>query len=218
MRLLKLWLEPQQLCVFLVTHIVKKYYQCCYCNTGASRHTKYHILNTNHLSRNKKHKKNVRNKRIRDTLGVLVAPVRMEVDNNEVQDHIDFPVNSNDDNDVSNASLVEESTIEAARKLDFDFDCVNDYFGLLEVHSDEPTPTDMDGILRHHKDYHHSSMLGRNQILYLTELGEKNECKQGGWNILEFIIVVHDEKNTRQRLTITSCYVYNFKKEDQKFR
>ena len=28
-----------------------KYYQCHYCNTGESRHTKYHILNTNHLSR-----------------------------------------------------------------------------------------------------------------------------------------------------------------------
>ena len=31
---------------------------------------------------------------------------------------------------------------------------------LLEIHSDKPTPTDMDGILRHHKDYHRSSMLG----------------------------------------------------------
>ena len=84
----------------------------------------------------------------------------MEVDNNEVQDHIDFSVNNNDDNDVSNASLVEESTIKAARKLDFDFGCVNDYFELLEIHSDKLTPTDMDGILQHNKDYHHSSILG----------------------------------------------------------
>ena len=123
-----------------------KYYQCRYCNTETSCHKKYYVLNQNH-SRNTQHKKNVRNKRIRDTLGVLVAPVRMEVDNNEVQEHIDFSVNNNDDNDVSNASLVEESTIKAARKFDFDFDCVNDYFDLLEIHSDKPTPTDMDGIL-----------------------------------------------------------------------
>ena len=98
----------------------------------------------------------------------------MEVDDNEVQDHIDFPVKNNDDNDVSNASLVEESTIKAARKLDFDFDCVNDYFELLEIHSDEPTPTDMDGILRHHKNYHRSSILGEgpNSVLN-TVMGEK---------------------------------------------
>ena len=58
------------------------------------------------MVRNKEHKKNFRNKRIRDTLGAVVAPVRMEVDDNKVQDHIDFPVNNNDDNDVSNLSLI----------------------------------------------------------------------------------------------------------------
>ena len=166
----------------------KKYYQCRYCNTKASRHTKYHILNTNHLSRAKEHKKNVRNKKIRDTLGVPVAPVRMEVDNNEVQDHIEFPVNNNDDNNISDASLVEESTIEAARQYDFDFDCINDYFKLFEIHSDKPTPTDMDGILRHHKDYHHSSMLGEGASFVLIRvMGEKmNASKEVGtfWNLL----------------------------------
>ena len=81
-----------------------KYYQCRFYNTGASRHKQYHRLNKNHTARNKEHKKNFRNKRIRNTLGVLVAPVRMEVDNNEVQDHIDFSVNNNDDNNVSDAS------------------------------------------------------------------------------------------------------------------
>ena len=55
----------------------------------------------------------------------------MEVDNNEVQDHINFPMNNNDDNDRSDESLVEESTIETARQYDFDFDCVVDYFKLL---------------------------------------------------------------------------------------
>ena len=66
-----------------------KYYLCRYCNTETSCHKKYYVLNRNH-SRNTQHKKNVRNKRIRDTLGVLVAPVRIEVDDNEVQGHNDF--------------------------------------------------------------------------------------------------------------------------------
>ena len=34
-----------------------KYYQCRYCNTKASCHTKYHRLNKNHTARNKEHKK-----------------------------------------------------------------------------------------------------------------------------------------------------------------
>ena len=193
-----------------------KYYQCRYCNTETSCHKKYYVLNHNH-SRNTKHKKNVRNKRIRDTLGVLVAPVRMEVDDNEVQDHIDFPVNNNDDNDVSNASLVEESTIEAARKLDFDYNCVNDYFGLLKVHSDEPTPTDMDGILRHHKNYHHSSILGEgpNSILN-TVMGEKlNTSKQVGtyWNLLLSYMMKRIPNNDRPLLAA----MFTFQKYEIKY-
>ena len=194
-----------------------KYYQCRYCNTETSCHKKYFVLNHNH-SRNTKHKKNVRNKRIRDTLGVLVAPVRMEVDDNEVQDHIDFPVNNNDDNDVSNASLVEESTIEAARKLDFDYNCVNDYFGLLKVHSDEPTPTDMDGILRHHKNYHHSSILGEgpNSILN-TVMGEKlNTSKQVGtyWNLLLSYMMKKLPNNVRPLLAA----MLTFQKYETQYR
>ena len=115
-RLLKLRLEPQQLCVFLVTHVVKSITSVVII-IQKQIDIQNIILNTNHLSRAKQHKNNVRNKKIRDTLGVPVAPVI--TDDNEVQDHIDFPVNNNDDNDIS-----EESTIEAARQYDFDFDIV----------------------------------------------------------------------------------------------
>ena len=104
----------------------------------------------------------------------------MEVDNNEEQDHIDSPVNNNDDNDTSDASLVEESTIEAARYYEFDFDRVNDYFKLLEIHSDKPTPTDMDSILQHHKNYHRSSMLGEGPNFVLNRVMGENVCKQAG--------------------------------------
>ena len=110
------------------------------------------------------------------------------MEDNEEQDRVDSLVNNNDDNDISDASLVEESTIEAARQFDFDFDCVNDYFELLRIHSDKPTPTDMDGILQHNKDYHRSSMLGEGPKSVLnTVMGEKlNTSKQVGtlWNLL----------------------------------
>ena len=99
----------------------------------------------------------------------------MEVDNNEIQDHIDFPVNNNDDNDISDASLVEESTIEPARQYDFDFDCVIDYSKLLEIHSDKPAPIDMDGILRHHTNYHCSSMLGEGPNFVINKVIGKKE-------------------------------------------
>ena len=106
----------------------------------------------------------------------------MEVDNNKEQDHIDFSVNNNDDNDISDTSLVEKSTIKAARLYDIDFDCVGDYFKLFEIHSDEPTPTYMDGILQHHKHYHRSSMLGEGPNFVLNRImGEKmNASKQVG--------------------------------------
>ena len=108
-----------------------KYYQCHYCYIEAHHYKKYHIFNQNSLSRNTQHNKNARNKKIPDTLDVPVA--------NEEQDHIDSLMSNNDDNDISDASLVEESTIESARQYDFDFDCVVDYFKLLKIHSDKPT-------------------------------------------------------------------------------
>ena len=113
-------------------------------------------------------------KRIRDTLGVPVAPVRMEAEDNEEQDHIDSPMNNNDDNYISNAPCVKISIIEPARQYDFDYDCVVDYFKLLKIHSDKPTPTDVDGILQHHKNYHCSSMLGEEPNFVLKRvMGEK---------------------------------------------
>ena len=98
----------------------------------------------------------------------------MEVDNNEVQDHTDFPVNNNDDNDISDASLVEESTIEAARQYDFDFDCVVNYFNFWKY---IVTNLPQQIWMVFYNTIKITTVLQcwvRDQILYLIQLWEKN--------------------------------------------
>ena len=45
------------------------------------------------------------------TLGVLVAPIRMEVEDDVEQNHIELPMDDNDNNKISNAPMIGESTI-----------------------------------------------------------------------------------------------------------
>ena len=70
--------------------------------------------------------------------------------------------------------LKNQQTKQQARQYDFDFDCAVDCFKLLVIYSEEPNPTDMDGILQHHKNYHLSSIVGAGPNFVLDRvMGEK---------------------------------------------